>query len=868
MSAVFKFLANGTDAELRLTKYLRAGPNCVSKALAENLTRAAIEACEARLVTMLMSSGLVTPDDIVHNIDGRRYTAVERSSMLQSFEVTEALLTARADVNKTYCGFGALSLAICDRKESEPVDIRLVELLLGCGAVVGKAELYSSLATSKDPALFRKLMSRFSPSQRHEYLRNNIRWGSFLEKAVEVLDCESATTVVKQMLQACLQTGCGTCLASSRDLHKSIGWAAMRGFSEIVVLLLENIPSLVLPLAAAVRGGHQTIIDLLLERGAVVDSPVFYLPGMAFGVFTPLGEAIRGGNNELQQSLESRGALSSIREKGRFRAAISAAAEVNDIACAQRLLEMAPDIPANAMDLALEISITNGQEEFALLLLRAGADVNASTDEHIDDSWGEKVDLAPLMALRQRNEILVRAIMDCNMMARYPIPEFRSYDSPLLLAARWGNVSIVRDLLLMGADVDADGRIDCVADKKDHCHYDDDDDDDDYDDGSCYLYRDERKLFLRETAVTAAVKRNNKLLVELLTVEHQASLNLFSERKTSPLAAAILNNDIDMFRYLLELGADPACHRAFRSAIMKGGKIFSELLHAFRVRYPMGKTGFGALPLWIAISRNDDRLLNKLLEVKFDINSLAARKAERINALGTAIRKHGLKNAELIRKLILAGADPDGIVATENQDQFYWPARGVTPSSGCETSTALLEAIKTKSRALVEILVEAGADINRAAGLGITRTPLQKACEVGCIEIVNFLLERGANVNEKPAFRAGGTSLQLCAAAGYARIAENLLDRGANVHAPRPEMRGRTALEGAAENGRLDMLKILWNATNGQGFDIKQVDCAIELARSNGHTGCYDLLQSLRIADQVFFMPDRIDFDHFLLPET
>lgn len=865
-SAVLKFLANGTDAQLRLTKYLRAHPKFVSKAFAENLTRAAIEAGEATLVTALMGSGLVTPNEIIHNVDGKRYTAVERSSMLQSFEVTNALLTARADVNKTYSGYGALRLAICSRGESEPVDIRLVNLLLECGAAVGHDMLYYSLNSSKDPVLFRSLMSKYSQSQCHEYLRTNLELSGFLEKAMEVLDCESATLVVKQMLQACLQAGCGRCLTLSKDLHLSIGWAAMRGFAEIVTLLHENIPSPVLPLAAAVRGGHKAIIDLLLDRGAVVDSTASKLPGIGRVAFTPLSEAIRGRNNELKRAFEARGSLSNIHDERRFRAAIFAAAEVNDVDCAQRLLEMAPDVPMNAMDLALEISIEKGNEELALLLLRAGANVNAIMDENDDDQWSQKVDMAPLMALRQRNEILVRAIMDCNMIVRYPLSYMWDYDSPLLLAARWGNISIVRDLLQKGADVDADARIDIAADKEDHCHYDDNDDDND-DDGSGPQYRYHKHDFLRETAITAAIKRSNKLLAELLVVEYQASLNIFSERKTSPLAAAILNNDIDTFRYLLELGADPACHSSFKSAIRRGGEIFSELLRAFRVRYPMGKTGFGALPLWIAISRDDDRLLDALIEVKLDVNSLVARKTERINALGTAIRKHGLSNLKFIRKLIFAGADPDGIVLIENGNQFDWPALGETPGLNYETSTALLEAIKMKNRTLVELLVEAGADINRVARLGITRTPLQKACEVGSLEIVEFLLERGADINEQPAFKAGGTSLQLCAAAGYARIAETLLKHDANVHAPRPEMRGRTALEGAAENGRLDMLKILWNATNGQGFDTKQVDCAMKLARSNGHFGCYDLLQELRLADQIFLMPERIDLDHFLLPE-
>ena len=51
MAVVLEFLAKDTHMHSRLMKYLRASPNYVCKAIAENLFRAAIENCDATLVT-------------------------------------------------------------------------------------------------------------------------------------------------------------------------------------------------------------------------------------------------------------------------------------------------------------------------------------------------------------------------------------------------------------------------------------------------------------------------------------------------------------------------------------------------------------------------------------------------------------------------------------------------------------------------------------------------------------------------------------------------------------------------------------------------------------------------------------------------
>jgi hypothetical protein len=203
---ILNHLAKDPHSHFRLMKYLRAKPTCVSKALAENLVRAAIEDCNATMVTALLSTGIVNTDEIVCLVKGSRYTAVERSVVLQSIEVTKALLVAGADVNKTYLRQRSLGFAIRKPGNPEPVDIQLVNLLLKYRAEVSSTHL-AYAADKKDSISVKTLMSKFSASQRHDYLQADKRSPRFIERAVRLLDHDCATTLVREMLQSCTQTG-------------------------------------------------------------------------------------------------------------------------------------------------------------------------------------------------------------------------------------------------------------------------------------------------------------------------------------------------------------------------------------------------------------------------------------------------------------------------------------------------------------------------------------------------------------------------------------------------------------------------------------------------------------------------------------
>ena len=320
----------------------------------------------------------------------------------------------------------------------------------------------------------------------------------------------------------------------------------------------------------------------------------------------------------------------------------------------------------------------------------------------------------------------------------------------------------------------------------------------------------------------------------------------------SVLEPAIRSNDAGMLTHLLGLGADPACSKALHRAALSNSHMLWTLLQAFRAKYPTGKKGCGAEALQAALENQDFELLDKLLDAKLDTNVICRldEDCQTENALATAIRKYAHCNLGIITKLLSAGADPNAVASTT---AYY------LSGTNWSQSTVLLLAIRSQSKLLVEILIEAGADIHRAAEAGVTRTPLQCACEIGSFEIVDLLISKGASIHEPLAVIGGGTSLQLCAIGGYLGIAYTLLRQGADVHEPAPEEGGRTALEGAAEHGRLNMVRLLWDASVHKTFSRQECDRAMKLAEGNGHIACRDMLRELGLNWLLSSMNQSLD---------
>jgi ankyrin repeat protein len=251
------------------------------------------------------------------------------------------------------------------------------------------------------------------------------------------------------------------------------------------------------------------LIQLLLDEGANVDSLSI------FGT-TPFAVAIQKGNTELARLLEEKGALRQIKEKSRFKAALNAASKVGNVAVVRSLLQIGADVDAKDLGHGLMVATKADQEEVAVILIDAGADVNVH-------SWPPGPGPPLIEALKRRNPVLVRRLLNLDVHIRY------NRGLALRLATEWGDYSIIEDLIFAGADVNGIGD---------------------------------------EAPLAIAIRKNDAVLIQLLLAAG-ADVNNPSARRTgrTALKAAVTNGGIDVVRSLFVEGADPDDSGALLEAI-------------------------------------------------------------------------------------------------------------------------------------------------------------------------------------------------------------------------------------------------------------------------------------------------------------
>ncbi|RYC65394.1 hypothetical protein CHU98_g802 [Xylaria longipes] len=309
------------------------------------------------------------------------------------------------------------------------------------------------------------------------------------------------------------------------------------------------------------------------------------------------------------------------------------------------------------------------------------------------------------------------------------------------------------------------------------------------------------------------------------------------------LSVAIELHDLRLFDELIARGARLDNDRPLLTALIYHSSMIKPLLERYRQAYPQVPAGYCHAFIEKAIGERPQR--PEVIDALFEFGLMTEDKFRSINCDETLLA-HAIKlgppnpgekhsNKCLIERLLDAGSD---VNATMDDDYV-------------STTTALLLAIEREYANTVRLLIQRGAEVNKPACFGIKRTPLQKAAEVNNLEIVTLLLKNGAEVNALPAISNGATALQFAAINGNCQLAMTLIEHGARLDVPPPKgLRGRWPLEGAAENGRLDMIQLLWDANNGP-FDDKQCQKAMRRAEYYGYLGCRDLIKELMAGSPI-----------------
>ncbi|KAI0535182.1 ankyrin repeat-containing domain protein [Xylaria digitata] len=333
---------------------------------------------------------------------------------------------------------------------------------------------------------------------------------------------------------------------------------------------------------------------------------------------------------------------------------------------------------------------------------------------------------------------------------------------------------------------------------------------------------------------------------------------------------AIECENLPLLDQLIARGTRPDDDNILQFAVLERPSMVRPLLERYRKVYPQGYARYGRVAINLAIDEYPKS--SKILDIFFVFGLLDGEMLKGMGkcesplyrAIGYGKYEYGAEHPrkDLIERLLEACGDVNSILNGFDRHPArhelpglrkppryirapHWISDGGGETSRATRTTALLRAIKTGNPEVVQLLIEKGAEVNKPAGQGIRRTPLQQAAEENNVEIVKLLLENNADVNAPPPKLEGATALQFAAIHGNCHMAMMLMDHGARLDVPPPIWPcGRWPLEGAAEHGRIDMIRLLWDLNNGP-FDDQQCQRAIRLAEINGHFGCRDMINEL-----------------------
>ncbi|KAM0812111.1 putative Ankyrin [Seiridium cardinale] len=343
-------------------------------------------------------------------------------------------------------------------------------------------------------------------------------------------------------------------------------------------------------------------------------------------------------------------------------------------------------------------------------------------------------------------------------------------------------------------------------------------------------------------------------LLQALAQDEQAMFNfliasnrLCRKAITRCLEYAMSIENEDLFENLVIMGADPKGNEILEMAALDYPQMLDCVLKSYVITSNFKKPGAGSSTVIAALEQKsiNKKLLKQLQDYGVaDVwNMPCAQSSGIYNEFFTPVSRmiqrlfsDGEEDLDMARWFFGTNYEPNRVIVGSYDRDC------ISGSYVFQNQTILLLAIEMRSLPLLKMLVEDGADVNKPACRRIRRTPLQKACEVGNLEIVGFLLDHGADPNGKPAMCHGATALQLAAIYGDPVIAAVLIDYGADLNQPPPLADGRWPLEGAAENGRIEMIEYLGRI----GFPAKEVcERAMDLAEKRGHLACRDLIKDI-----------------------
>ena len=277
-----------------------------------------------------------------------------------------------------------------------------------------------------------------------------------------------------------------------------------------------------------------------------------------------------------------------------------------------------------------------------------------------------------------------------------------------------------------------------------------------------------------KTALILAIDSQQLLSAEIM-LKSGACVNAQDDQGNTALLTAVRNvTDMIIFELLIREGAD--------------------------VNVKECKSQNTALTMAVRVC-TDMRIIRLLLESGADVNS------RDVDGYTPLMWASSMGDCELIQCLIDFGAKVNLV--------------------GKYNVTALIIACVNEHRACVVQLAKAGADVNGT---------LQVASQKGCLPQIELLLQAGADVNESDEF--GVTPLMEAASQGRSECVRHLIKEGADVN--RLDRDGNSALVYSVMEGNRDCVSILLDA--GADVNINYDSVPLLLAAALARPKCLQVL--------------------------
>ncbi|KAI0867931.1 hypothetical protein GGS24DRAFT_514322 [Hypoxylon argillaceum] len=848
---ILKLLEEYQTINLSIIQRLVFDHGPATKSLAKSIFQAAIEQDNVNVVEFVLKTKLVHANDTPLQYQNERYTSFERSVIAHSFKVAKFLLGQNIDVNKSFprnnmSGDGPLETLLRHGMKDSMSTLSdqfldLVDALLSLGITVYPDALRWALQVPVDQRLTIRLIEKSSSYTHQGYMREI----GLLAKMVHTLEKPDAKRMLKLMIQSCKAMDADWYFYQYHEFVKSQP-------DELVEILFPRL---------WVLGEVAKDTNIQVEepqdqtRGPrlhVKSSGGYVFYTMGTESFKPVTAAFDSKREErLLALIESNGEPENL-TRCELGESFSKALRKGYLQFANKILEMDPDFefaesPRFELDKVLGAALDHYFDDIALKLVDFGMTPS-------------RVSKLLIAVVAKRQPTLLNTILDS---LGDSVESCKDDEIMLIMTAAidWGDASIIRRLWLAGCN-----RL------PNHCKGE---------------YR--GKPFFRRFLAFLYERSKMGLFWDIFHTIPSTHL--------AALRVALLHPDTQLLDELISHGASVSSTALLDRTIRKQPSMVKPLLERYRKANPNGRAGYGWWCIMKAIHHH--HRYSEWLDTFFEYGLVAGETLQSFLNYQTLLvaailsSKHpslqGQSCKELITRILDAGSDINVIITGEKiryGSRSLWvgrmgtarPYRDFTsecsmsdsdtsdsttkrkyyrktykwdfdihfsPTPGSTKTTALLYAIELDSIEITQLLIQRGAKLNDSACVGIMWTPLQKAAELNNAAIVSLLLDSGADVNAPPPRFRGATALQYAAINGNCQMVAELVEHGARLDVPPPRGgRGRWPLEGAAENGRFDMIQLLWDINVGP-FDNEQCRKAMRLAKRQGHIGCEELISRL-----------------------